>query len=458
MDNLGTSAKARPRIARRVVLIALGLVALNLSLGIGCFLSKWIPAGKALLQEELRVREECDALDAQRVYRPIFFEPSDEDNSWEPLSEAIESIGALTKEQLRAFPSFRDEEEGALPPEEVAKVVAKVEADFVVLKSALRRRWVDPFYYFGFGFHLPLPLVEKSIRVCRILADRASALLEEGRPEEAVDRLILAWGMADHLAVKGFLVNELVRITQGEIAASRLNSFLGDARFDSKALARLEGVLSALDRARPDILECFRRDHLLSRQGIISVGEGGDTKLLYPGGKLIGMPHHLFSVRIMAADCLVILADLFRGVETAATLPLRDRLSRLDELEKEALARKNPMVSLLMLDVSRCWRHYAMDGLRMSLARIAVALARHQGDLGAFPASLEELVPKYLPAIPSDEISGSPFGYSVSGDLATVYSWGEDQDDDGGIPVVNESNDDGAVEDGDVVWTVKRIK
>jgi hypothetical protein len=55
---------------------------------------------------------------------------------------------------------------------------------------------------------------------------------------------------------------------------------------------------------------------------------------------------------------------------------------------------------------------------------------------GAFPKTLTELVPKYLPAIPSDPLSnpGATLGYVADPDRPRVYSVGENGVDNGGTP------------------------
>jgi hypothetical protein len=57
-------------------------------------------------------------------------------------------------------------------------------------------------------------------------------------------------------------------------------------------------------------------------------------------------------------------------------------------------------------------------------ARIAVAVEEFRGDTGHTPASLAELVPKYLGAVPIDPFNGEPLKYRLDGDSYTVYSVG----------------------------------
>ena len=45
--------------------------------------------------------------------------------------------------------------------------------------------------------------------------------------------------------------------------------------------------------------------------------------------------------------------------------------------------------------------------LRQTLAEMRAAIRRHHTDTGRYPESLQALIPKYLPAVPPDPITGS---------------------------------------------------
>ena len=57
-------------------------------------------------------------------------------------------------------------------------------------------------------------------------------------------------------------------------------------------------------------------------------------------------------------------------------------------------------------------------------ARIAVAVEEFRADTGHTPASLAELVPKYLGAVPIDPFNGEPLKYRLGADSYTIYSVG----------------------------------
>jgi hypothetical protein len=61
----------------------------------------------------------------------------------------------------------------------------------------------------------------------------------------------------------------------------------------------------------------------------------------------------------------------------------------------------------------------------------AVAAAQFKADTKKLPEKLDDLAPKYLPAVPLDEFSGKPLLYKAA-DGGRVYSVGSDTKDDGG--------------------------
>ena len=82
-----------------------------------------------------------------------------------------------------------------------------------------------------------------------------------------------------------------------------------------------------------------------------------------------------------------------------------------------------------------------------ALIRVALALAVHKAEQGAYPASLAALAPGYIKAVPADRFSGEPLRYRREDGGYVLYSVGVDLDDDGG----EERWDD----DGDIVVRVE---
>lgn len=66
------------------------------------------------------------------------------------------------------------------------------------------------------------------------------------------------------------------------------------------------------------------------------------------------------------------------------------------------------------------------------MAITAIALARFQAAESRYPQRLGDLVPKYLPAVPTDFADGQPLRYRAEGTGFVLYAVGENFKDDGG--------------------------
>lgn len=81
---------------------------------------------------------------------------------------------------------------------------------------------------------------------------------------------------------------------------------------------------------------------------------------------------------------------------------------------------------------------------QMQIAATHAGLAAHRYRLrhGSFPASLKELVPEFLPAVPIDHYSGTPLIYRRKGATFLLYSVGKNGRDEGGRSSSPEKEDD----------------
>jgi hypothetical protein len=66
---------------------------------------------------------------------------------------------------------------------------------------------------------------------------------------------------------------------------------------------------------------------------------------------------------------------------------------------------------------------------------VAIACQLYLREKGAFPGSLDDLVPGYLDSVPVDpwSLSGASFVYRINSDDVEIYSVGTNGIDDGGV-------------------------
>lgn len=113
---------------------------------------------------------------------------------------------------------------------------------------------------------------------------------------------------------------------------------------------------------------------------------------------------------------------------------------------EKVLLKQKPGVAQVLLggnftgEIMFYWTMPAIDGVIKTRCREAVkakvtialvALKAYQSQQAKLPATLDELVPEYLSAVPTDDFDGRPLRYRPTDRL--IYSVGSDCKDDGGI-------------------------
>jgi hypothetical protein len=73
----------------------------------------------------------------------------------------------------------------------------------------------------------------------------------------------------------------------------------------------------------------------------------------------------------------------------------------------------------------------ALTRQRIDSVRVVAALHRSRARYGAWPASLERLVPEFLDAVPLDPYDGAKLRYAVRDGEAVLWSIGPNRVDDG---------------------------
>jgi hypothetical protein len=141
-------------------------------------------------------------------------------------------------------------------------------------------------------------------------------------------------------------------------------------------------------------------------------------------------------------------AGMMKQMRNWATQPyfrIRDQLPDADKWRSKDL-----FVSIIAPSLSRAIEVLGRAEARDQCACVAVAMTRFRLDHGTLPGKLDELVPKYLEAIPIDPFDGKGLRMAVKGDRWIIYSVGPDGVDDGGVEI------GGKDQKGDVIFTLKR--
>lgn len=203
-----------------------------------------------------------------------------------------------------------------------------------------------------------------------------------------------------------------------------------------------------LDASRPSALDALEVDDVRLRRALVEYGRSGRSRFEYPvkwsgeqklrflGSSRLAAVHALDHLSAVLAEVRALKALKPHG-RHVATATMCDRWQD-----------KNPLVihSLGEMQYGTGFRWDSIGLMFRGLLRLAAAIAWYEADQRRLPGRLEDLVPKYIGAIPVCGRTGEPYRYAGG----KVWSGGFDMDDDGGRQALRDT------EDGDQVIEVRR--
>lgn len=366
-------------------------------------------------RERTEVARRIAGLHATRALRPVFWGSPEEGNSWELIETVLEPLGPLAS----ADPGTRDR-----------------------LKRGLARSWTEPSLDYGWESD---PRVFKAFKACEQLVTLAKASYEAGRTGEAVEYLIMIWGLADRIGVKQSADQFFWRFHSADEGLKCLRDFLSDGRLTGSDLVRVATALETFHANGPDLLESFQILDCKVRKAVLDTL---DRAVRIPEfADLCPEIRNKFSIHIEAARLLQIQDKFMGGVERILQLPRIERSRSFHRLHLGLFQDYTALDMKYLLLTDSILGTEGRHAVDLSLARLAISIARYHEDRGRFPAGLADLNPDYLSNIPQDALLSVPFGYLESG---KVYAFGFNGVDDGGAEDPAEGGD------GDIVWTVQR--
>jgi hypothetical protein len=229
-----------------------------------------------------------------------------------------------------------------------------------------------------------------------------------------------------------FLIDRLVSHAIGQLALGELEARLVDGGLDEGTAM---GLLAAMDRQlKLAPLATALEAERLSAEVIIHQGftddRHGDGRLRF-NGLATGAPGLLFSTR---ARTRRVLDRWYDGqVRNAGMSPADLAAGGFDDTAFLAsLSFRDQLVAMLLPPLEKV--RDSSERLQLSIAatRVALALAAHRAARGAYPDSLEELVPHHLAEPPVDPTHGGALGYrrlAGPGAPYVLYSTGVDRTD-----------------------------
>jgi hypothetical protein len=383
-------------------------------------------------------------------HAPLFGDPL-AGNGWPVLQRALKEFRAIPDAEGDLIP----EVEGTIPlepppdPVPIEAVFARNTAPFESLREALRHPYCDPGYRYEEGLVMPMPEISHAIRAARFLAGLATHRHRTGKDDLALEPLLLALGMAQDVGRDGPVVSFMVEMVCEGIAEDAWRTLLESHQLTAKDLETAARSFDALWTKRPDVGDSFEVEDALDRRTLVYQGLTGAHVGYEPGESWECRSwRFLFSRRLASAPALPTYERYYREMREIAQQPVARRDAAAKSVLQGILKNPNPYVQRALPGTNGIYKRDAVAQMHWTLMRVATAIAWFEAEKGAPPASLKDLVPRYLPSVPDCPWTGKPLGYAPG----KVWSVGVDGVDDGGTPNPRGDEEPG----GDVVWTVKR--
>jgi hypothetical protein len=290
------------------------------------------------------------------------------------------------------------------------------------------------------GFAALLPYTQASRDGARLLSLEFHVRLHRDDLKGAADSLIAQVRLSETLKNEPLLVSQLVRYAVFGMAIKSLEVYLAQGTLAGDDLARLSEVF-----AEPD----FERSLVRAMQGERAIGFQSMTQETMESlsQNASGIPGQVETGRQIAdlrpGDAAVYLEFITEQIEAARfPFPLAlaeaeaadQRLQQFIASEQNALPWDRHMLAQMLMPATNAM--FVATARTIALQRTAlaaIALERHRlANEGKLPESLNELVPDFLSAVPSDPYDGKPLRYRLGEEDCVVYSVFKNLLDDGG--------------------------
>ncbi|PWU14904.1 MAG: hypothetical protein C5B50_16370 [Verrucomicrobia bacterium] len=322
-----------------------------------------------------------------------------------------------------------------------------------------------------------LPHLAVMKRLSLVLQLRASAHLALDQSDLAFKDIDLSFRLVDATRDEPLIISQLVRLAQLGIVRQPLAEGLARHQWSGAQLQAIQQRLARLDLCG-DLKHTFDGERvLLGDKGIewIQAKPYSRFKLIcqlpFPdkpndynfdaeAALVASMPKGWFYFERLNYNRLLedsILGAIDSKTRTISPAACREADLRYAKLSRHAVFRHQVFSALLLPSLTRAVQRTAYGQAGVDAMMVACALERYRLAHGAFPETLEKLVPEFVPKLPHDIINGQPLKYRRTEDgLYVLYSVGWNETDDGGTVAMKGKDGQVDWEKGDWVWRLEK--
>ncbi len=288
-------------------------------------------------------------------------------------------------------------------------------------------------------------------KLVKLLCLRARRLSEEGRRDEALQQAMKAVRFGHMIeGYKGGLIDYLVGCACKQIGLQQMRALSTEDGAPAPVLVECARDLMEYPPNVRGLQDALKVEYAILRK-VVDDTAAGKLGLNLPPSQASawrGVSKPLFKPNRTKAIFAEILRtwveNIPRTYAQRATpdvpgwvLKLEEETPSKLELLSSGNAIGRALVFMLMPGYSGTVK--CREDVQVAATRLVLALKAYEIENGALPASLDELVPDCLDAVPPDDFDGEPVRYDA--ERGVIYSVGEDLEDDGGS-------------DGDIAWAL----
>jgi len=316
-----------------------------------------------------------------------------------------------------------------------AEILAKIKSDLDANKLALdlfdqgsqkekchRPLWVQQ------GLQYCLPKLAHLRQAARLSSLRSHYLAATGQPDQAVDSLITSIRLLRLIEAYPILIEYLVKIACVSLAAGDTAYVLQHSQPTEAALIRLQQNLEPLV-TEDDFRQVLLAERVYQIEVMRNLFTEGKDLPETPENAYV-LPEKWAGFMSLSPNLKLMAAGLLADVE--ALLPLASKPWPEGYHKMRAY---QPQGQFGQIWIPGYQRLFVMIGRSLAAGRsiqTAVAVERFRRAKGTLPASLDQLVPTFLKAVPDDPFMGKPLTYRRETNAYVIYSFGDNLKDDHG--------------------------
>src|ERR1035441_7349198 len=272
-------------------------------------------------------------------------------------------------------------------------------------------------------------------QAARLLELESIKNTEEQHPQPAVESVVASLGVSRSLNQEPTLISYLVRIACQGITLESLERILNRMPLTDARLSRLAAGIQESENQ-----QVFTRAFVGERCMHVDVFQGLRTENIFLKEISDGArDEDVLWLRIRRATGLLELDEtacldiMERNVYATQLLPPESIAASHAVADKvQRLAPWHLFSRMLLRELDMFFSKSAPCDAKIRDAQAALAVERYRLANGKLPGQLGDLVPAFLPSVPSDPFDGKPLRYKTLTKGYVVYSVGDDREDNGG--------------------------